>query len=254
MSQAAAAAQDPHGAVTSSGASSPARGAAPVQREPDFVVHNRRKQAPAASGMAPTADAVHGNASTASYTVTKSDTLEKIARRFGGGTAANRNQFMDWVFQHNPTAFYGDMNHLRADVRLALPENSAAAPASTAASAGTPAAASSPAGPAAKVQLQGELTDLQQELTGLQKMIAQQDAEIASLKAQVAARETERPAPAGRAPVEDSDAGPQRTQATRSRAPDDQPDAGKSTAALAHADQAGVTPSEDEHSRAHQHC
>ena len=217
-------------------------GAAVPRREPDVVIHNSHKKAPAASSAAPTASVPEGNASTASYTVTKSDTLEKIARRFGGGTATRRNQFMDWVFQHNPTAFYGDMNHLRAGVRLALPESAAAASAGTVASAGTPAAASIPAtastapqapagGQVAKTQLQGELTDLQQELTGLQKMIAQQDAQIASLKEQIATRETQSPAPASRAPVDDS-------PPMRSRESDDQPDAGKSTAALAQADQA----------------
>jgi Tfp pilus assembly protein FimV len=249
VSQPGVAAQGRHGAVASSSADSTAQSGSTVRREPDLVVHRRRQSAPAASVAAPAAkvaeDAAIARAVTASYTVTKADTLEKIARRFGGATAANRNQFMDWVFQHNPTAFYGDMNHLRADVRLALPESAAAAaPVSTA----QPPAAG---GPAAKAQLQGELTDLQQELTGLQKMIAQQNVQIASLKQQVATRGAQRPAPADRSSNEDSDDAvtePQRAQAMHSgaRASDDRPDANKSTTALAHADQGGATATEDQ--------
>jgi hypothetical protein len=238
VSQPGVAAQGRHGAVASSSADSTAQSGSTVRREPDLVVHRRRQNAPATSVAAPASKVAEGaaiaRAVTASYTVTKADTLEKIARRFGGATAASRNQFMDWVFQHNPAAFYGDMNHLRADVRLALPESAAAA-----------------GGPAAKVQLQGELTDLQQELTGLQKMIAQQDAQIASLKQQVATRDAQRPAPADRSSNEDSDDAvtePQRAQAMHSaaRASDDRPDANKSTAALEHADQGGATATEDQ--------
>lgn len=278
VSQPGAAMQSRHGAAASSEAASTAQGAgATVRREPDLVVHKRRQSAPAvgmpaASTATPvmssaTANVREGNASTASYTVTKADTLEKIARRFGGATAANRNQFMDWVFQHNPAAFYGDMNHLRAGVRLALPESAAVAAARAAAPVAsaqvatpaiTPAAApvSTAQPPAAggqveKAQLQGELTDLQQELTGLQKMLAEQDAQIASLKQQVAAREGQRPVPAERPSNESSDEAvteSQRAQAIHSggRASDDRPDANKSTVALAHADQGGTTATEDQ--------
>src|SRR5581483_217649 len=158
----------------------------------------------ASGAAAPSARVAQSNASNASYTVSKSDTLGRIARRFAGPTAASRNQFMDWVFQHNPAAFYGGMNRLRAGARLVLPGTLAAG------------------GEAAKSQLQGELTNLQQELTGLQKMIAQQDAQIASLKQQLVARQEEQHvAQEGRAPV----------------ATTIQPDAARSTAALAHADQ-----------------
>ena len=197
--------------------------------------------APSSAGTAPPAHAAELTASTASYTVTKADTLEKIARRFGGTTAANRNQFMDWMFQHNPTAFYGDVNRLRAGARLALPESAAAAAMSA-----TPVPASvsggKPSGgqvvtPAAKTQLQGELTDLQQELKGLQQMIAQQDAQIASLKQQLAAREEPRrlaQAPEAREDQqasEDQQAREDRVAATQKSA------AASATAALEHADQ-----------------
>src|SRR5262249_13435815 len=113
-----------------------------IRHEPSMVVHPARKKAAVASvasggaaASAPAASVAAGggvavkaaadNTSAASYTVSKSDTLGKIARRFGGATAASRNQFMDWVFQHNSAAFYGDMNRLRAGARLALPENAA---------------------------------------------------------------------------------------------------------------------------------
>src|SRR6185312_5734052 len=82
----------------------------------------------AASGgpaAAAPARAAADSISSASYTVSKADTLGRIARRFGGATAASRNHFMDWVFQHNPAAFYGDVNRLRAGARLALPESAA---------------------------------------------------------------------------------------------------------------------------------
>ena len=194
--------------------------------------------APSSAGTAPPAHAAELTASTASYTVTKADTLEKIARRFGGTTAANRNQFMDWVFQHNPTAFYGDVNRLRAGARLALPESAAAAATS--------------ATPAAKTQLQGELTDLQQELKGLQQMIAQQDAQIASLKQQLAAREEpqrvarEEPRRLAQAPEaredqqasEDQQAREDRVAATQKSA------AASATAALEHADQSASNATE----------
>jgi pilus assembly protein FimV len=234
------------------GAPGPAQGGeATVRREPDLVVHKPRQKALAASAAvptsaaAPTSKVAEGAASTASYTVTRADTLEKIARRFDGARAANRIQFMDWVFQHNPAAFYGDMNHLHAGVRLALPGNAAGASAHAVAPAAAPAAMSTtrptpPGGDPGKVQLQGELTDLQQELRGLQKMIAEQDAQIASLKQQVATREAQRPAPADRSSNGGSDDAvtePQRAQALHSGR--------RASAALAHADQGDATATED---------
>jgi hypothetical protein len=209
-------------------ASQPAAAPASVRHEPAMVAHPAHRKTPAASTAA-------DNASTASYTVSKSDTLGKIARRFGGATAASRNRFMDWVFQHNSAAFYGDMNRLRAGARLALPESTAAAGAQVAASA----AQATGADPAGKAQLQGELAGLEQELTGLQKMIAQQDAQIASLKQQIAARdEQQRSTPASHASTTED-------QAAAAAAA-----AAKSTAALAHADQAGDSPYQDEAARA----
>ena len=251
-------------------AQSAAQAAATVRRERSMVVHAPRSKAPAASaasGAAATAPATTAMdaTSTASYTVTKADTLEKIARRFGGTTATHRGRFMDWVFQHNPTAFYGDMNRLRAGARLALPESAVAAGARAAAVSGgatapnagavsdrTPATADALNGsPVAQAQLQGELASLQQELTGLQKMIAQQDAQIASLKQQIAARDEQRSAPTGRVPsAEESSATVEYTQreapSRRASASDDQPDATRSTEALAHAD----ASSQDEAGRA----
>jgi len=275
--------------------------AAPVKRDVGVAARGGSSVAVQAGPSA-----VAGNTSNASYTVTKSDTLGRIARRFGGPTAANRNQFMDWVFQHNPAAFYGDMNRLRAGARLALPENAAVAAAGSDSAAGagaagahaagtthaaTPGVGTPPAvgtsaadktppaamargiptgdsladrsvsgGEAAKVQLQGELTHLQQELTGLQKMIAQQDAQIASLKQQLLAREeTQRLAQASRAPAEDSQTPGARAERSAQTQPsaqpkgrssahtsNDQTDAARSTAALAHADQNGVLPPEDQ--------
>ena len=247
-------------------------GSSAPRTEPSLVVHSGRKKAPTA-GMspggvtAPTAGTSSGgvtaspastaaaavkappanvppiDASAESYTVTKADTLEKIARRFGGTTAGQRNQFMDWVFQHNPTAFYGDMNRLRAGVRLALPESAVVAN-----TAGLSGAARSDS-PTAKVQLDGELTSLQQELTSLQKMIAQQDAQIASLKQQIATREEQRVAQASRTSAAEADEATEPKPASRSGArvsddqvSDEQPDATKSTAALAYADGAGAMP------------
>ena len=251
-------------------AQSATQAAATVRRERSMVVHAPRSKAPAASaasGAAVTAPATtaKGATSTASYTVTKADTLEKIARRFGGTTASHRGQFMDWVFQHNPTAFYGDMNRLRAGARLALPESAATAGAQVAAVTGGATGATATAGsarapatadaldgsPVAKAQLQGELAGLQQELTSLQKMIAQQDAQIASLKQQIAARDEQRSAPTGRASSADASSATveyseREAPSRRASASDDQPDATRSTEALAHAD----ASSQDEAGRA----
>jgi len=219
-------------------------GSSAPRTEPSLVVHSGRKKVPTVPQV---------NASAESYTVTKADTLEKIARRFGGTTAGQRNQFMDWVFQHNPTAFYGDINRLRAGVRLALPENAVVANTT-----GLSGAAGSDS-PTAKVQLEGELTGLQQELTGLQKMIAQQDAQIASLKQQIATREEQqRVAQASRTSAAESDEATEPKPASRSGArgsddevSDDQPDATKSTAALAYADGGGAMPPEEPTSADH---
>ena len=220
-------------------------GSSAPRTEPSLVVHSGHKKAPNVPPI---------NASAESYTVTKADTLEKIARRFGGTTPGQRNQFMDWVFQHNPTAFYGDMNRLRAGVRLALPENAVVA--NTTGLSGGAAGSDSPT---AKVQLDGELTSLQQELTGLQKMIAQQDAQIASLKQQIATREEQqRVAQASRTSAADSAEASEPKPASRSGArgsddqvSDEQPDATKSTAALAYADGAGAMPPEEPTSADH---
>lgn len=223
--------------------------------------------ASAASGLAGRAPArvAADSISSGSYTVTKADTLGKIARRFGGATAASRNHFMDWVFQHNPAAFYGDMNRLRAGARLALPESAATAGARTAAAEANVVSDSPPGAgaraksstavagaqstdgpaetPAQKAQLQGELASLEQELTALQRMVAQQDAQIAALKQQIAAREeAERTEQQRVAPT------------SQARAPDDQAAAAaaaaKSTAALAHADQNATSPFQEEAGRA----
>ena len=255
---------------------------ASVRREPGMVVHpaHRKTSAPSAAsgGTAASAPAsvAADNTSTTSYTVSKSDTLGKIARRFGGATVASRNQFMDWVFQHNSAAFYGDVNRLRAGARLALPENAAtagaqatvgsggasakSAPSATAQAAGgvsakssaaavapqaqAPVAGASVAGSPEKAQLQGELSSLEQELTGLQKMIAQQDAQIADLKRQIAARDTAQRDEQRRS-VPASDASASDDQAAVAAAA-----AAKSTAALAHADQGGDSPYQDEAGRA----
>ena len=239
----------------SANAGSATKAIASVRREPGVVVHPSHRNTSVASAAA-------DNASTASYTVSKSDTLGKIARRFGGATVASRNQFMDWVFQHNSAAFYGDVNRLRAGARLALPENAATAGAQEAVASGGASAKSAPsvtaqaaggagadapvAGSPEKAQLQGELTSLEQELTGLQKMIAQQDAQIADLKRQIAARDNDN-AQRGeqRRSVPASDVSASDDQAAAAAAA-----AAKSTAALAHADQGGDSPYQDEAGRA----
>lgn len=153
---------------------------------------------PAAADVAGTTAAAGGV-----YTVAKSDTLERIARRFGGTNSASRNRFMDWVFQHNSNAFYGDMNRLRAGVRLTLPADATGVAGTVSAASGAGGGVTPPAAPAApgvaqsaggeavQQQLEGEVTGMQQELAGLQKMLAQQDAQIASLKQQLAARAQE---------------------------------------------------------------
>lgn len=245
-------------------------GSSAPRTEPSLVVHSGRKKAPTAgtasggvtaSPASTAAAAVKArpanvppiNASAESYTVTKADTLEKIARRFGGTTAGQRNQFMDWVFQHNRTAFYGDMNRLRAGVRLALPENVVVANTT-----GLSGAAGSDS-PIAQVQLEGELTGLQQELTGLQKMLAQQDAQIASLKQQIATREEQqRVAQASRTSAAELAEATESKPASRSGArvsddqvSDEQPDATKSTAALAYADGGEAMPPEEPTSANH---
>ena len=295
VSQPAVPAKQDVGAVAradASKATDQGSGSSAPRKEPSLVIHSGRKKVPTAGTSAggvtappasagagavtvPPANVAQGNVSGPSYVVTKADTLEKIARRFGGTAAAQRNQFMDWVFQHNPAAFYGDMNRLRAGARLALPGNAVVAIATgpgsavgsnstTAGSKGVgatlPAAvgqgsgAQDSGGQVAKAQLQGELTDLQQELTGLQKMLARQDAQIASLKQQIATREEQqRSARAGRTSVEESDVDTEPKQAPRParRASDEQSEVAKSTAALVHADEAGVTPPEEQISAGH---
>ena len=156
---------------------------------------------------APSATAATAGSAAAVYSVSKADTLERIARRFGGTNAASRNQFMQWVFQHNSSAFYGDMDHLRAGAQLALPGNAVAATSNLPAAPNARAGATPPAAvvvqntgdTVVRAQLAGELTSMQQELTGLQKMIAQQDAQIATLKQQIAAREGQQSADESRA-------------------------------------------------------
>jgi parvulin-like peptidyl-prolyl isomerase len=160
----------------------------------------------------------------ATYTVGRSDTLERIARRLGARTAADRASLMDWIFQHNPNAFFGDVDHLHAGVQIVLPERIAASSVAQAAPPATttatnvapvpaPAAASStqdgatsrppqqtaqPQEQAAAAQkqasgqqekeLEGQLETLQQMLTKMQQTIASQDAEIASLTRKITAR------------------------------------------------------------------
>ena len=152
------------------------------------------------------------------YIVKKSDTLERIARHLGGRNAAQRTQLMEWVFEHNPTAFYGDRHHLHTGARLTVPNNrtrtcptrqrrvTRAAPASAPAPARVPAPASARgAGPAshetssssaqdapktnpAQEQLKDQLTVLQQTLTQMQETIAAQNSQIGKLTAKIAAR------------------------------------------------------------------
>ena len=109
------------------------------------------------------------------YLVKKSDTLERIARRLGAHSAAHRQQLMQWIFEHNRAAFYGDMHHLHANARLSLPETTAA-----------------PDIDASSEQvnrdLEGQLEGLQQTLQQMQETIAAQNVQIADLTAKIAAR------------------------------------------------------------------
>ena len=146
----------------------------------------------------------------ATYTVTRSDTLERIARRLGARTAADRSQLMQWIFQRNPTAFYGDVHHLHAGARLTLPE-SIAAPRVVAKVATRSQPTQEPQSPEQPEQkqaqqqrdpqqqgqqqtpgeqqkaLEGQLDSLQQMLAKMQETITAQDAQIASLTRKMAA-------------------------------------------------------------------
>lgn len=158
----------------------------------------------------------------ATYTVSRSDTLERIARRLGARTAADRSQLMQWIFQHNPTAFYGDVHHLHAGARLTLPE-SIAAPAAVAKVAARPQQTQEPQAPEQPEQkqaqqqpdlqqqtpgeqqkaLEGQLDSLQQMLAKMQATITAQDAQIASLTRKMAVSAVP-PAPA-QSSADDSD-------------------------------------------------
>lgn len=126
------------------------------------------------------------------YIVKKSDTLERIARHLGGRNAAQRTQLMEWVFEHNPTAFYGDRHHLHTGARLTVPNqphanvSDAAAPAphETSSSSAQDAPKTNPA----QEQLKDQLTVLQQTLTQMQETIAAQNSQIGKLTAKIAAR------------------------------------------------------------------
>jgi hypothetical protein len=153
------------------------------------------------------------------YTVVQSDTLERIVRRLGARTAAGKNQQMQWVFEHNPAAFYGSMDRLRAGVQLTLPAQLAAAndgsaqqaaasgsakSASAGAGAAAPGAATSASGAnttntaavagaavgdrAVQAQLESQVSSLQQTLAKLQETIVAQDAQIAELNRKIAGR------------------------------------------------------------------
>jgi Tfp pilus assembly protein FimV len=167
------------------------------------------KAAPAA-----TADSVNkssvaaGSQPPAVYVVNKYDTLERITRRLGGRTAADRKQLMQWIFEHNPEAFYGDMHHLHASAHLTLPETIHALGGGTGKRHSarivkpaqrtqlTQSTQPAPAerqhadlsAAAAQERLAGQLDALQQTLSKMQETISTQDAEIVSLAAEVAAR------------------------------------------------------------------
>ena len=141
------------------------------------------------------------------YTVVQSDTLERIVRRLGARTVAAKNQQMQWVFEHNPAAFYGSIDRLRAGAQLTLPEQGAAAPvaANRADAANAPAVVKGPEAQPTPVaaggqkvtaaddqvlqaQLAGQVSTLQQSLAKMQATIEAQDAQIADLNRKIAAR------------------------------------------------------------------
>jgi Tfp pilus assembly protein FimV len=141
------------------------------------------------------------------YTVVQSDTLERIVRRLGARTAAAKNQQMQWVFEHNPGAFYGSMDRLRAGVQLTLPGEVAVAtvasgPVAPAVPKGTEVQptqvaaagqkATAPDDRVVQTQLEGQVTTLQQTLAKMQETIAAQDAQIADLNRKIAARVEQR--------------------------------------------------------------
>jgi pilus assembly protein FimV len=181
--------------------------------------------AAAAVPVAPAAPVAATSHPAAVYIVTRSDTLARIARRLGGRTAAERNQMMKWIYEHNPHAFYGDMRHLHAGAHLTLPEGRPAASrsagsrtfahsakrgrpypdapvvtpqeapvAESAANGAEPvksaesAKSAEPAKSAEQEQLEGQLASLQQALTTMQATISAQNAEIARLTGKIAAR------------------------------------------------------------------
>jgi Tfp pilus assembly protein FimV len=146
---------------------------------------------------------------TAVYTVNKYDTLGRIVHHLGGRTAADRKQMMQWIFEHNPSAFYGNMHHLHTGAHLTLPvaiptstarsarQNAAPAPEAatstreTAANAREASAPASTAADAANVadqeKLASQLETLQQTLSKMQATISVQNAEISTLTRKVAA-------------------------------------------------------------------
>jgi hypothetical protein len=140
---------------------------------------------------------VLNNRPDAVYTVPNSDTLERIARRLGGRTAAERMQLMQWIFAHNPRAFYGDMDHLHSGAHLTVPENAipregGVTPQKTSTEGTSEGKSDSKSDRAAdsalQAQLEQQLVVLQQTLTTMQRTISEQDAEISKLTVEVATR------------------------------------------------------------------
>lgn len=144
------------------------------------------------------------------YIVNKSDTMGRIARRIGGRTAAQRRELIQWIYEHNPQAFYGGIHRLHAGARLTLPQPLVASqprpngtmqqpqtsqPATAARKTGTPENTAEPPNPAqaagelaTQIKLAQQLEALEQTLALMQKTISTQSEEIDRLTARVAAQ------------------------------------------------------------------
>jgi hypothetical protein len=131
------------------------------------------------------------------YVVKNADTLERIARHLGVQNASERKQLMQWIFDHNAAAFYGDIHHLHSGAHLMLPDTMLASrpgPLRQDSVATAKLEKTRPQTPE-QVQLEAQITTLQESLTQLQETISTQDAEITRLTAQVAASTQSHAAP-----------------------------------------------------------
>jgi Tfp pilus assembly protein FimV len=146
-----------------------------------------RGQSAADASGAPGHNASAGSAAAPRiYTVTRSDTLGRIARRLGARAPGERSRVMRWIFEHNPEAFRGGMRHLRVGAKLTLPESAGQKAPPVVAGGRAAQDVVDPGASPAQEQLEAQLTTLQRMLAQMQETIAAQDAQIAKLTRQIA--------------------------------------------------------------------